>query len=529
MEEMLRSASHFSEPCSAGVRNRTGKIASRSSHKEKRLIKGLIGALIILCALVVCLAVISLKPVILPHLPENIASYETEPATEEVWTVTEASPDNLLPESDNPVIREANRRAEMYDYEGAANLIRQIEGYESDEVCVRALKAYDELASQTVVWTDYGSITHVFFHILVVDEELAFASEKRDDYNKVMTTVDEFKKIIQSMYDRGYVLISLHKIARMEQQPDGTMKMVKQEIRLPRGKKPFVLSEDDVCYYEYMKGHGFATKLCLDANGKVVNEYVERDGSVSYGSYDVLTILEDFIAEHPDFSYQGSKGILAFTGYDGVLGYRTSDFWYTENCPYYISNEKNDREKREDHTSPNLNIEQDKVTARAVADAIKALGWEMASHSWGHLNMKGETYERVAWDTDMWEREVQPIIGDTDIILYPLGADVGEWMPTEYSAANAKYMKLKEAGFTYFCNVDGAQYWLQYGDEYMRQARRNLDGMMIYKQIVYPDRMLVTDLFDAEEVFDDSRPVPVPGVVLPTEAQTQESTQENGE
>lgn len=47
-----------------------------------------------------------------------------------------------------------------------------------------------------------------------------------------------------------------------------------------------------------MTGTGFATKLCLDENGKVVNEYVERDGSVSYGSYDVLTVLEDFIGNH---------------------------------------------------------------------------------------------------------------------------------------------------------------------------------------------------------------------------------------
>ena len=492
--------------------------SDRGGKNYAGLIRTLIGVLILLCAVVIILGVTTLKPVELPHLPADIASYETEVPTEEEWVAVEATPDNQLVVSDDPVIIQANHLAMMYDYDGAAARIMQVPGYETNELYQQALKSYEVLKDQTVFWTDYTKITHVFFHILVVDEELAFGSEKRDDYNKVMTTVDEFKKIIQSMYDRGYVLISLHKIARMEQQPDGSMKMVKQEIRLPRGKKPFVLSEDDVCYYEYMKGHGFATKLCLDENGKVVNEYIGRDGSVSYGSYDVLTILEDFIAEHPDFSYQGSKGILAFTGYDGVLGYRTSDFWYSENCPYYISNEKNDREKREDHTSPNLNIEQDKQTAKMVADAIKALGWEMASHSWGHLNMKSESYERVVWDTDMWEIEVQPIIGDTDIILYPLGADVGEWMPTEYSVNNAKYMKLQQAGYRYFCNVDGAQYWMQYGDQYLRQARRNLDGMMLYKQIVYPEKMLVSDLFDVEEVFDDSRPLPVPGVVLPTEA-----------
>lgn len=51
-----------------------------------------------------------------------------------------------------------------------------------------------------------------------------------------MTTIEEFKNIMQSMYDKGYVLISLHKIAKMETQPDGTVQMVQQPIYLPRGK-----------------------------------------------------------------------------------------------------------------------------------------------------------------------------------------------------------------------------------------------------------------------------------------------------
>ena len=49
----------------------------------------------------------------------------------------------------------------------------------------------------------------------------------------------------------------------------------------------------------------------------------------------------------------------------------------------------------------------------------------------------------------------------------------------------------------------------------MRQGRRNMDGQMLFKQLVYPERMLTGDLFDAEAVFDRSRPLPVPGVSLP--------------
>lgn len=486
-----------------------------TAANTKGVLIALVAVMLVACIGAGYLAWKTLRPVTLPHLAENIAEYETEAEDNQTWEVTEAAADSGLPDSEDPVVQAANLKAMQYDYDGAIADIQAISGYESSELYQSCISAYEDLKRQAVQWTDYDKITHIFFHILVVDSEQAFSSYKKDDYNQVMTTIEEFKKIIQSMYDEGYVLISLHKIARMEQQEDGTERMVKQEIWLPRGKKPFVLSEDDVCYYEYMTGTGFATKLLLDENGKVVNEYVDSKGNVSYGSYDVLTILEDFIAEHPDFSYQGSKGILAFTGYDGILGYRTSDFWYNDSCDYYISNAENDAEKANEHTSPNLNIEQDKQTAKQVAQAIKDLGWELASHSWGHLNMTSTTYEHFSWDTDMWEREVEPLIGDTDIILYPLGADVGDWRPSQYSFDNEKFAKLWNAGFRYFCNVDSAQYWLQYGDNYMRQGRRNMDGQMIFKQLVYPDKLLTSDLFDAFEVFDRARYIPVSGVTIP--------------
>lgn len=484
--------------------------------KRRRIWLGLLGVLLVMSMALFIIVLIKVirpdgTPDYSPELLQNVP-VQAQVTQEETWAVTEAPEFGELADTDNPTVNAANRLARMYDYDAAIAMVQSIGGYQNDEVCTNAIAVYEDLKSQCELWTDYGKITHIFFHSLIVDEDRAYASEKRDDYNKVMTTVEEFKKIIQSMYERDYVLISLHKIAKMEMQPDGTEKMVKQEIWLPKGKKPFVLSEDDVCYYEYMTGHGFASRLLIDENGKVVNEYTDAAGNVSYGSYDVLPILEDFIEEHPDFSYRGSKGILAFTGYDGVLGYRTSDFWYTENCDYYISNPKNDEEKVKEHTSPNLNIEQDKQTARQVAQAIRDLGWELASHSWGHPDLKAMKYENFVWDTDMWEREVEPIIGDTDIILYPLGADVGEWMPESYGADNPRYVKLKQAGFDYFCNVDGAQYWVQINEDNFRQGRRNMDGFMMYKQMLHPEKVATSDLFDAEAVFSKKRPTPVPGV-----------------
>ena len=63
------------------------------------------------------------------------------------------------------------------------------------------------------------------------------------------------------------------------------------EILLPEGKIPFVLSQDDVCYYHYMDGDGYASKLVVDENGKIRNEYIEDDGSVSVGDYDMVPLL----------------------------------------------------------------------------------------------------------------------------------------------------------------------------------------------------------------------------------------------
>ncbi len=89
------------------------------------------------------------------------------------------------------------------------------------------------------------------------------------------------------------------------------------------------------------------------------------DGSISTGSYDLVPLLEDFIQEHPDFSYRGARAIIAFTGYEGILGYRTAG----------------------SDAADNPNYQQDREQAAKVAQCLRDNGWELASHSWGHLKL----------------------------------------------------------------------------------------------------------------------------------------------
>ena len=54
-------------------------------------------------------------------------------------------------------------------------------------------------------------------------------------------------------------MVSIYDMAKAD--ADGNI--TEGEILLPEGKIPFVLSQDDVCYYHYMDGDGYASKLVL--------------------------------------------------------------------------------------------------------------------------------------------------------------------------------------------------------------------------------------------------------------------------
>ena len=405
-------------------------------------------------------------------------------------TETDAAPQDAR----TALFAKADRLAAMYDYDAAAETLANSD-YKEDPEALSRIERYQATAA-TMVAADNSEITHVFFHILTVDTDRAFTDDKQGkDFNQVMTTIPEFEKILQQMYERGYVLVGLHDIAEVQKQDDGTEKMVSKKIMLPEGKKPFVMSEDDVCYYEYMEGRGFADKMVLDENGKLKLQYTDAAGNVSVGDYDIVPILDNFVDKHPDFSYRGAKAIMAFTGYNGVLGYRT-DETYDASSPNY-----------DPKNTANPNIEADRETVKTLMKALVEDGYELASHSWGHINFTNRSLADLTRDTDRWERNVETLMPEPcDILLYPFGADIGDWHP--YSADNEKFQMLEKAGFRYFCNVDSTKAWTQISGDTMRQGRRNLDGYRLWKDYCGEDAKL-SDLMDVQSVFDTRRPTPI--------------------
>lgn len=384
------------------------------------------------------------------------------------------------------VLEETDLMAQMYDYDRAIETVKAFEGYEEIEEMVAAIASYEEQKAACVVWPDNTHISHLFVHSLIVDTARAFGPKSKQalGYNVNMVTVDEFNRMLEQLYERGYVIISVHDMAERVVGDDGVEKLVKKQILLPEGKIPFVFSQDDVNYYSTQDGDGLGERIVLDENGLPTVEYILEDGTAVYGEYDTVPIIDRFVREHPDFSYHGRKGILAITGFEGALGYDTG-----------LSMPKYDGMSEEDKMAI---INEERAKATAVADALKADGWEFASHSYTHGYMDKISLERFQYDHRRWSEEVAPILGNTDIYIYPYGNDICSWVAYK----GDKFDVMREYGFWYFCNVQhNEQYWVQIREGYFRQARIDVDGQTL---MLWPKDLRY--FFDVDYVKDKSRP-----------------------
>ena len=433
-----------------------------------------------------------------PLKPEK--NNEQVEVTSEITEPTTLSQMEIQAQAD-ALIEQADFVAAGYDYQKAISMLEGFAYFDQVPELAQKIAEYQQLDSQLVSYPYMNEITHIFFHSLIVDPSRAFDGEYTDDgYNLYMTTVDEFNAILEQMYARGYVLITPYQQAYEVTDETGTH-FVYGDIRLPEGKIPFIMSQDDLNYYGYMiaaqdgtgdkpiyattAGDGFAHKIVIGEDGYPTCEYMDKDGNITAGDYDLVPLLEAFIQKHPDFAYQGARAVLGMTGYEGVFGYRTN--------PNY-------KEAMGEET-----FQKEVEEAQKVAQCLRDHGWVLASHSYGHPAYGEISAERVDTDSNKWENTVQPVIGDCDVILYPHGSDIAG--VEKYSFDNAKFSALYEDGYRYFFNVDSHIAWCQLGTNYYRGGRRNLDGYRMYH-----DPEMLDDLFVVDEVFDKARPTPVPSI-----------------
>ncbi len=308
-----------------------------------------------------------------------------------------------------------------------------------------------------------GPVEHIFFHPLMPEPQYTLhRGTQPAEFNKWMTTAREFRGIVRQLYANDWVLVDLESLFRVRK--DGSLR--RAPLRLPKGKKPLVISIDDLNYPQYMIDNHLNSKLVLDESGEIAARRTRPDGTkvVSRAS-EIVPILDRFVARYPDFSIDGAKGTIALTGFEGILGYRTSG------------------EGRRART------EQRRVAP--VVKRLKETGWTFGSHSYAHPDFGSSAYARVVQDTDRWERYVEPLIGgNARVFVYPFGSP----------AAGANLSYLRKAGFRIFCTI-GPTASTTVREGYAVQARVHVDGMSMLSQ-----KGMLKRFFDADSVLDPRRP-----------------------
>ena len=377
--------------------------------------------------------------------------------------------------------------AKGYDYDAAIAVLDSFGADKSQyQGMLDAYNAYTQAKAQLKPIDAPSSIPNLSFHCLIVDPARAFSDKDwGKSYNQNYVTIDEFSKILDQLYAGGYVLVDFDSFILETVGEDGKVTYSAQPIYLPEGKKPIMITETLVNYELFTidsdgdleadkGGDGFASKL-LVKDGKIVNEYVDADGNVHYGAYDLVPILEDFISAHPDFCYRGARATLAVSGEDGVFGYRIM----------HSVKEK----KGEDYY--NAQVEG----AKAIAQALRDRGYTIACYTYANVNYGQLSATKIQVDLDNWKKEVKPVLGDVPIMIYAKGSDIS----ADGNYEGGKYNVLKNEGFRYFVSAAKVPY-AEITVNYVRQSRIMVTGN---EMITKPETF--ANYFKAKDILNEQR------------------------
>lgn len=325
-------------------------------------------------------------------------------------------------------------QAAGYDYQAAIDTLDSYKnaetGRELTEEMTAARASYAEALNSLVIWDDPTAITNLSFHPLIADSGRAYSDSKfAGSYKSNFVTTDQFSSILEQLYANGYVLVNLDSCLTATTDAAGNTTYAAKPIYLPEGKTPIMITETLVNYFDYMVdsdgdnvadkgGAGFANRLVLD-NGKVKAEYVDAEGNLLTGDYDLVPILNSFIEAHPDFSYRGAKAILAVTGDEGVFGWRTN----TGDASLVSG-------------------------AQKVAEALRADGYQIACNSYSNIDYGSTSTTEISADLNKWTSEIVPILGEVDIVVIARGGSITA------DTANTRFGMMYDAGFR--CFIDSA-------------------------------------------------------------------------
>ena len=346
-----------------------------------------------------------------------------------------------------PMLAEGEHMLERYRYFSAESLLSDLAVIFPDDNRINSDLL--EATSHTTQVAEYTGTVEV----LSIRQLIADPSRGASNTGLYLST-DEFTRMLEQLYANDYVLVDAETMADMSEDTF----MTEVNLTVPVGKKPLILVLDT---FDYNAGstynYGLCTQLALDEQGNVVGQYVAPDGTLVSGrDLEAIGILDAFVEAHPDFSFDGAKGVISICGYESVFGYVIS------------SDEADDRSEALANVGrPNVTFTENEIAAnrQTVSEIMSVLqdtGWKLASSTYGNINAFEADMDTIVADTQKWMDQIETLIGDVHIIVYPGGNYIYGTDP------RAQY--LKENGFRIFFGMGYNPYHI-YGDNYLYYDR----------------------------------------------------------
>ncbi len=352
------------------------------------------------------------------------------------------------------LIAESEKYAASCEYEKAIAVLDKFSGNLSDFSNLLACRqGYESAESSLVAWEDPRQIPFLSFSKLVVDPVAGFAGDSGADNRYLYISCAEFTAILQQLYNNGYMLVDLDDIFTTTQAEDGSALIVKNDLRLPAGKKPIVLIQ--------AQPSGYENPLIVNEDGSISAKVSPANGESYTGSYDFVPLLEDFIEKNPGFSLKGARAVLAVTGYNGLFGYPL----------------------------------EDTANITAVANALKEKGYTFASNTFGNVSYKKADLLDMQDDAASWEAAVAPLLGETEILAYARSGDINDGK--ESYGSSKKYEKLYGAGYKYYMGTCyNSNPWMNITENTIRMGR-----IMVTGSNLKDSPGMFANLFDASQVY----------------------------
>ena len=338
---------------------------------------------------------------------QNLAAFARNYAEFHLKAYQEKEYSNLL-----QLAREMGDRGRYYS---ARKLIDRMYGVfpERSELKAELEKMQEQLPAKLSKWTEAVPVLAV--RPLIARADVAFRADGKHQHaaNNLLLP-EEYRRLLDALYSEGYVLIRPSIFLRYPESP--------VEIIVPEEKKPLLLLFENAAYTSLNQANGTVQKLVYH-DDQFLGFYDKLSQQVLAPDNNLFGLTEAFIAEHPDFVFDGGRPVISLYFGEDCLGYILNERQLTR------QNEARQNLSLQPYTMDDEDYQKERKEARELLEALIYRGYLAASAGVGTELYNQLTVEELRLELAAFLETWQELELNTSLqtLVFPEGGHVYDY------------------------------------------------------------------------------------------------------